>query len=31
MSDFFYAVTWAYIMGFSIVLLFKFIQDTEPE
>ena len=31
MSDFFYAIAWAYTMGLSIVLIFKLIQDNEPE
>ena len=29
MNDFFYVITWSYITGLAIVLLYKFIQDTE--
>jgi len=29
MNDFFQVITWSYVYGLAIVLLFKFIQDTE--
>jgi hypothetical protein len=29
MNDFFYVMTWSYVTGLAIVLLYKFIRDTE--
>ena len=31
MNDFFYVMIWTYSIGLSIVLLYKFIQDTAEE